>query len=161
MVTSRRGELSVQATAWQMAAKALRPLPNEHRPLSDEARVRLRYVDMIVRPEAREMVRTKAAVLRSLRATLDGQGYVEVETPTLQLTNGGAAARPFRTHLNAFDQEMLLRIALELDLKKAMIGGVDRVYEIGRTFRNEGSTPPTPPSSRCSRPIRPTATTTR
>jgi lysyl-tRNA synthetase class 2 len=77
-------------------------------------------------------------VLRSLRATLDGQGYVEVETPTLQLTNGGAAARPFRTHLNAFDQEMLLRIALELDLKKAMIGGVDRVYEIGRTFRNEG-----------------------
>ena len=84
------------------------------------------------------MVRTKAAVLRSLRATLDGQGYVEVETPILQLTNGGAAARPFRTHLNAFDQEMLLRIALELDLKKAMIGGVDRVYEIGRTFRNEG-----------------------
>jgi len=93
---------------------------------------------MIVRPEAREMVRTKAAVLRSLRSTLDGRGYVEVETPILQLTNGGAAARPFRTHLNAFDQEMLLRIALELDLKKAMIGGVDRVYEIGRTFRNEG-----------------------
>ena len=138
VVTSRRGELSVQATAWTMAAKALRPLPNEHSMLSDEARVRLRYVDMIVRPEARDMVRTKAAVLRSLRATLDGQGYVEVETPTLQLTNGGAAARPFRTHLNAFDQEMLLRIALELDLKKAMIGGVDRVYEIGRTFRNEG-----------------------
>ena len=84
------------------------------------------------------MVRTKAAVLRSLRATLDDQGFVEVETPILQLTNGGAAARPFRTHLNAFDQEMLLRIALELDLKRAMIGGVDRVYEIGRTFRNEG-----------------------
>jgi len=138
VVTSRRGELSVQATAWTMAAKALRPLPNEHSVLSDEARVRLRYVDLIVRPGARDMVRTKAAVLRSLRATLDGQGYVEVETPTLQLTNGGAAARPFRTHLNAFDQEMLLRIALELDLKKAMIGGVDRVYEIGRTFRNEG-----------------------
>ncbi|HET7357285.1 MAG TPA: lysine--tRNA ligase [Nocardioidaceae bacterium] len=138
VVTSRRGELSVQATSWTMAAKTLRPLPNEHRPLSDEARVRLRYVDMIVRPEAREMVRTKAAVLRSLRSTLDGRGYVEVETPILQLTNGGAAARPFRTHLNAFDQEMLLRIALELDLKKAMIGGVDRVYEIGRTFRNEG-----------------------
>ncbi|HEU5044188.1 MAG TPA: lysine--tRNA ligase [Nocardioidaceae bacterium] len=138
VVTSRRGELSVQATSWTMTAKTLRPLPNEHRPLSDEARVRLRYVDMIVRPEAREMVRTKAAVLRSLRSTLDGRGYVEVETPILQLTNGGAAARPFRTHLNAFDQDMLLRIALELDLKKAMIGGVDRVYEIGRTFRNEG-----------------------
>ncbi len=77
-------------------------------------------------------------MLRSLRSTLDGRGYVEVETPILQLTNGGAAARPFHTHLNAFDQPMLLRIALELDLKKAMIGGVDRVYEIGRTFRNEG-----------------------
>ncbi len=121
-----------------MAAKTLRPLPNEHNPLSEETRVRLRYVDLIVRPEAREMVRTKAAVLKSLRATLDAQDFVEVETPVLQLTNGGAAARPFRTHLNAFDQPMLLRIALELDLKRAMIGGVDQVYEIGRTFRNEG-----------------------
>jgi lysyl-tRNA synthetase class 2 len=138
VVTSRRGELSVQATGWQMAAKTLRPLPNEHKPLNEEARVRLRYVDLIVRPEAREMVRLKAAVLKSLRATLDGQGFIEVETPVLQRTNGGAAARPFRTHLNAFDQQMLLRIALELDLKRAMIGGVDRVYEIGRTFRNEG-----------------------
>ena len=138
VVTSRRGELSVQATSWSVAAKTLRPLPNEHRPLSDEARIRLRYVDMMVRPEPRAMVRTKAAVLKSLRSTLDERGFTEVETPILQLTNGGAAARPFRTHLNALDQEMLLRIALELDLKKAMIGGVDRVYEIGRTFRNEG-----------------------
>ncbi len=138
VITSRRGELSVQATEWSMAAKTLRPLPNEHKPLSEEARVRLRYVDMILRPEPREMVRTKAAVLKSLRSTLDERGFIEVETPILQLTNGGAAARPFRTHLNALDQEMLLRIALELDLKKAMIGGVDRVYEIGRTFRNEG-----------------------
>ena len=138
VVTSRRGELSVQVGSWQMAAKTLRPLPNEHSPLSEEARVRLRYVDMIVRPEARQLVRSKAAVLKSLRATLDQRGYVEVETPTLQLTNGGAAARPFRTHLNAFDQDMLLRIALELDLKRAMVGGVERVFEIGRTFRNEG-----------------------
>jgi lysyl-tRNA synthetase, class II len=138
VVTSRRGELSVQASDWSLAAKTLRPLPNEHRPLSDEARIRLRYVDMLVRPEPRMMVRTKAAVLRSLRGTLDERGFIEVETPILQLTNGGAAARPFRTHLNALDQEMLLRIALELDLKRAMIGGVDRVYEIGRTFRNEG-----------------------
>ncbi len=138
MVTSRRGELSVQATGWQMAAKTLRPLPNEHNPLSEEARVRMRYVDLIVRAEAREMVRTKAAVLKSLRATFDAHEFIEVETPVLQLTNGGAAARPFSTHLNAFDQEMKLRIALELDLKRAMIGGVDRVYEIGRTFRNEG-----------------------
>jgi lysyl-tRNA synthetase class 2 len=138
VVTSRRGELSVQASSWQMAAKTLRPLPNEHRPLSDEARIRLRYVDMMIRPEPRQMVRTKATVLRSLRDTLDRRGYLEVETPILQLTNGGAAARPFRTHLNALDQDMLLRIALELDLKRAMIGGVDKVYEIGRTFRNEG-----------------------
>jgi lysyl-tRNA synthetase class 2 len=138
VVTSRRGELSVQATSWTMVAKTLRPLPNEHRPLSEEARVRQRYVDMVVNPASRQMVRTKAAVLKSLRRTLDDRGYVEVETPILQLTNGGAAARPFRTHLNAFDQPMLLRIALELDLKKALIGGVDRVYEIGRTFRNEG-----------------------
>ena len=138
MITSRRGELSVAATDWALAAKTLRPLPNEHRPLSDEARIRLRYVDMMIRPEARDMVRTKAKVLRSLRETLDERGYTEVETPILQLTNGGAAARPFATHLNALDQDMLLRIALELDLKRAMIGGVDRVYEIGRTFRNEG-----------------------
>jgi lysyl-tRNA synthetase class 2 len=138
VITSRRGELSVQARSWQMAAKTLRPLPNEHRPLSEEARVRLRYVDMIVSPESRQMVRAKAAVLQALRRVLDERGFIEVETPVLQLTNGGAAARPFRTHLNAFDQDMLLRIALELDLKKAMVGGVERVYEIGRTFRNEG-----------------------
>jgi lysyl-tRNA synthetase class 2 len=138
VITSRRGELSIAATEWEIAAKTLRPLPNEHKPLSDEARIRLRYVDMMIRPEAREMVRTKATVLKSLRQTLDARGYVEVETPILQLTNGGAAARPFQTHLNALDQDMLLRIALELDLKRAMIGGVDRVYEIGRTFRNEG-----------------------
>ena len=138
VVMSRRGELSVQARSWQMAAKALRPLPNEHRPLSDEARVRLRYLDMVVRPEARAMVRAKATVLKSLRTTLDRRGFIEVETPVLQLTNGGAAARPFRTHLNAYDSDMLLRIALELDLKRALVGGVDRVYEIGKTFRNEG-----------------------
>jgi lysyl-tRNA synthetase class 2 len=138
VITSRRGELSIAATDWEIAAKTLRPLPNEHKPLSDEARIRLRYVDMMIRPEAREMVRTKATVLKSLRNTLDARGYIEVETPILQLTNGGAAARPFATHLNALDQDMLLRIALELDLKRAMIGGVDRVYEIGRTFRNEG-----------------------
>jgi lysyl-tRNA synthetase class 2 len=138
VVTSRRGELSVRATSWQMAAKTLRPLPNEHHPLSEEARVRQRYLDMVVRPEAREIVRVKAAVLKSFRSTLDARGFLEVDTPVLQLTNGGATARPFRTHLNAFNQEMLLRIALELDLKKAVAGGVERVYEISKTFRNEG-----------------------
>ncbi|MDQ4084184.1 MAG: lysine--tRNA ligase [Actinomycetota bacterium] len=138
IITSRRGELSVRADEWKMAAKTLRPLPVEHKPLSEEARVRLRYVDMVIRPEARDMVRTKAAVLKSLRTTLDARRYVEVETPVLQWTNGGAAARPFRTHLNAFDADMLLRIAIELHLKRAVVGGVERVYEIGRTFRNEG-----------------------
>ena len=138
IITSRRGELSVQATAWQLAAKTMRPLPNEHNPLSDEARSRMRYVDLIVRPEARENVRVKAKVLQSLRATLDGRDFIEVETPVLQHTNGGAAARPFATHTNAFDEDMLLRIAIELHLKRALVGGVDRVYEIGKTFRNEG-----------------------
>ncbi len=138
VITSRRGELSVQGVTWQMVAKTLRPLPNEHKPLSEEARVRLRYVDMIVRDHPRSMVRTKAAVLKSLRATLDSREFVEVETPVLQLTNGGATARPFETQLNVFDQRMVLRIALELDLKKALVGGVENVYEIGRTFRNEG-----------------------
>jgi lysyl-tRNA synthetase, class II len=138
VVTSRRGELSVRVTAWQFAAKALRPLPVEHRPLSDEAKIRMRYVDMIQHERPRQMVRAKATVLKSFRSTLDRLGYVEVETPVLQLTNGGAAARPFRTHLEAFDQEMLLRIALELDLKRAVAGGVDQAYEIGKTFRNEG-----------------------
>lgn len=138
VITSRRGELSVQAQSWQLAAKAVRPLPNEHNPLSDEARSRMRYVDLIVRPEARAVVRAKAKILQSLRATLDGRDFIEVETPVLQHTNGGAAARPFTTHTNAFDEEMLLRIALELDLKRALVGGVDRVYEIGKTFRNEG-----------------------
>lgn len=138
VITSRRGELSVQATSWAIAAKTLRPLPNEHKPLSDEARSRLRYVDLIVRPEARENVRVKAKVLQSLRRTLDERGYVEVETPVLQHTNGGAAARPFHTHVNAFDESALLRIALELHLKRSLVGGIDRVYEIGKTFRNEG-----------------------
>ncbi|WP_375001943.1 lysine--tRNA ligase [Aeromicrobium sp. CTD01-1L150] len=138
VITSRRGELSVLASSWQLAAKTLRPLPNEHTPLSDEARARMRYVDLIVRPEARENVRVKAKVLQSMRRTLDERDYVEVETPVLQHTNGGAAARPFATHVNAFDEDALLRIALELHLKRALVGGIDRVYEIGKTFRNEG-----------------------
>ncbi|WP_313408434.1 lysine--tRNA ligase [Aeromicrobium sp.] len=138
VITSRRGELSVMATRWQIAAKTLRPLPVEHKPLSDESRTRMRYLDLIVREEARQNVRVKAAVLKSLRATLDRHGYIEVETPVLQHTNGGAAARPFHTHLNAFDEPVLLRIALELHLKRALVGGIDKVYEIGKTFRNEG-----------------------
>ena len=138
VISSRRGELSVMATSWEMASKALRPLPVLHKELSEESRVRQRYADLVVRQEARDMVRTKAAALKAVRDVLDDQGYVEVETPVLQLIHGGAAARPFRTHMNAFDHEMVLRIALELNLKKAVVGGVDRVYEMGRIFRNEG-----------------------
>lgn len=138
VIRSRRGELSVMATSWTMASKALRPLPVLHKELSEEARVRQRYADLVVRQEARDMVRTKATVLRSVRATLDGDGFVEVETPVLQLVHGGAAARPFGTHMNAFSQDMSLRIALELNLKKAVVGGIDKVYEMGRIFRNEG-----------------------
>ena len=138
VISSRRGELSVMASRWAMASKALRPLPVLHKELSEESRVRQRYADLIVRQEARDMVRTRAAVLRSIRSSLDEAGFVEVETPILQMVHGGAAARPFGTHLNAFDQPMTLRIALELFLKRAVVGGVDRVYELGRIFRNEG-----------------------
>ncbi len=138
VIRSRRGELSVMATEWSMASKALRPLPVLHKELSEEARVRQRYADLVVRQEARDMVRLRAAIVRSIRETLHAQDYIEIETPILQLIHGGAAARPFETHMNAFDQDMSLRIALELPLKKAVVGGVDRVYEMGRLFRNEG-----------------------
>ena len=139
VISSKRGELSVLADSWTMVAKALRPLPDKHRGLQDpEARVRLRYVDLAVNAESRDMVRARATVLRSVRATLDRHGFLEVETPLLQPLHGGAAARPFTTHLNAFDQQMYLRIAIELYLKRLVVGGLDRVYEIGRNFRNEG-----------------------
>ncbi|HEX8305118.1 MAG TPA: lysine--tRNA ligase [Jatrophihabitans sp.] len=138
VISSRRGELSVLADAWRMTAKALRPLPVAHKPMSEETRVRQRYVDLIVRPDARRMVLMRAEVLASIRSTLNRHGFVEVETPILQSIHGGAAARPFQTHLNAFDQPMSLRIALELYLKRVLVGGIDRVFEIGKTFRNEG-----------------------
>ncbi len=138
VVSSRRGELSVMASSWQMASKALRPLPVLHHDLSEEQRVRQRYVDLVVRDEARQMVLDRAAVTRAVRRVLEDEGYVEVETPVLQTIHGGAAARPFRTHLNAFDLPMTMRIALELHLKRAVVGGIERVYEIGRIFRNEG-----------------------
>lgn len=138
VISSKRGELSVLADDYRIAAKALRPLPVAHKPLSDETRVRQRYVDLIVRPDARQMVYTRAAVLGSIRDTFAQRGYLEVETPVLQPVHGGAAARPFHTHLNAFDQDMSLRIATELYLKRCIVGGLDRVFEIGQVFRNEG-----------------------
>lgn len=139
VISSRRGELSVLADRWVMLAKALRPLPDKHKGLTDpEARVRMRYVDLAVNADSRQMVRNRAIVLRSVRDTLHRHDFVEVETPLLQPLHGGAAARPFTTHLNAFDQTMYLRIAIELYLKRLTVGGLDRVYEIGRNFRNEG-----------------------
>ena len=138
VITSKRGELSIMADSWTMASKALRPLPVLHAELSDETRVRQRYADLIVRQEAAEMVHTRARVIRAVRDALEDQGYIEVETPILQLVHGGAQARPFETHLNAFDQTMTLRIATELFLKRAVVGGIDKIFEIGRVFRNEG-----------------------
>jgi lysyl-tRNA synthetase class 2 len=138
VITSRRGELSVLADGWAMTAKALRPLPVAHRPLSEEARVRQRYVDLIMRPQARQTVRTRAAVVRTLRESLHRRGFLEVETPMLQLLHGGAAARPFVTQSNALGADLYLRIAPELFLKRAVVGGIDRVFEINRNFRNEG-----------------------
>src|SRR6266540_51756 len=138
VITSKRGELSVLADHWSMAAKALRPLPVAHKPMSEEARVRQRYADLIVRPQARETVRTRAAVVRSLRTTLDDAGFLEVETPMLQLLHGGATARPFVTHSNALDIDLYLRIAPELYLKRCVVGGIEKVFEINRNFRNEG-----------------------
>lgn len=138
VIASRRGELSVMARSFTMASKALRPLPVLHADLNEETRVRQRYADLIVRDSAREMVYTRAAITRAIRDSLHSRDYVEVETPVLQLIHGGAQARPFETHLNAFDQPMTLRIATELYLKRAVVGGIDRVYEIGRVFRNEG-----------------------
>jgi lysyl-tRNA synthetase, class II len=138
VITSRRGELSVLADSWAMSAKALRPLPVAHKPLSEETRVRQRYVDLIVRPQARDIVRTRATVVRSLRESLFRRNYLEVETPMLQLLHGGATARPFVTHSNALDIDLYLRIAPELFLKRAVVGGIERVFEINRNFRNEG-----------------------
>ncbi len=138
VVTSRRGELSVLVDRWQLTAKALRPLPVAHKPMSEEARVRQRYVDLILRPEAGRMVQMRYAVVRSLRDSLHRRGFLEVETPMLQPVHGGAAARPFVTHINALDMDLFLRIAPELYLKRAVVGGIEKVFEINRNFRNEG-----------------------
>ncbi|GLZ75555.1 lysine--tRNA ligase [Actinorhabdospora filicis] len=139
IITTRRGELSVHVTEWTLTAKCLRPLPDKHKGLSDpEAKVRQRHLDLIVDAEAREVLRARAAVLHSLRTTLHDRAFLEVETPILQRVHGGANARPFVTHINAYDMRLYLRIAPELYLKRLCVGGVERVFELGRTFRNEG-----------------------
>ncbi|WP_292980794.1 lysine--tRNA ligase [Mycobacterium sp.] len=139
VISSRRGELSVLGDSWQMASKALRPLPVAHKEMSEESRVRQRYVDLIVRPEARTVARQRIAVMRALRNALEQRGFLEVETPILQTLAGGAAARPFVTHSNALDIDLYLRIAPELFLKRCVVGGFDRVFEVNRVFRNEGA----------------------
>jgi lysyl-tRNA synthetase class 2 len=139
VITSKRGELSILANEFMLAAKALRPLPVEHKELNEETRVRQRYVDLIVRPQAREMARIRPQVMNSLRKTFASQDFLEVETPMLQVMHGGAAARPFKTHSNAYDIPLFLRIAPELFLKRCVVGGIERVFEINRNFRNEGA----------------------
>ncbi len=139
VVASRTGELSVMVETWNVTSKALRPLPNQHSELNEETRVRQRYLDLIVRETARNTVRNRAKVMASLRHTLTQDNFLEIETPMLQTLHGGAAARPFSTHSNAFDTELFLRIAPELFLKRAVVGGIDKVFEINRNFRNEGA----------------------
>lgn len=139
VITSKRGELSILVASWKMAAKTIRPLPNLHNELSEEFRVRHRYIDLIVRDRAREVVKIRSQVMQSMRKTFTQDNYLEVETPMLQSMHGGASARPFKTHMNAFDMELFLRIAPELFLKRAVVGGIERVFEINRNFRNEGA----------------------
>ena len=139
VITSKRGELSILANTFALAAKALRPLPVEHKPLSEESRVRMRYVDLIVRPEARSNARLRPAVMQSLRSTFSNRSFIEVETPMLQVMHGGAAARPFKTFSNAYEMDLFLRIAPELYLKRCVVGGLEKVFEINRNFRNEGA----------------------
>ncbi|MEU5693457.1 lysine--tRNA ligase [Actinosynnema sp. NPDC020468] len=138
VITSRRGELSVMADSWRLTAKSLRPLPVAHKELAEETRIRQRYVDLVLREQARNTVRNRAAVVRSLRDSFHERGFVEVETPMLQSLQGGASARPFVTHSNALDIDLFLRIAPELYLKRCVVGGIEKVFEINRNFRNEG-----------------------
>ncbi|CAM2961842.1 bifunctional lysylphosphatidylglycerol synthetase/lysine--tRNA ligase LysX [Prescottella defluvii] len=136
---SRKGELSLLATAWRMNGKCLHPLPDKWKGLTDaETRVRQRYVDLAINPESRRLLAARTAIVKSLRDTLSGRDYLEVETPILQRIHGGANAAPFVTHINAYDLDLYLRIAPELFLKRLCVAGMEKVFEIGRVFRNEG-----------------------
>jgi len=140
VITSRSGELSVMASSWTLTAKSLRPLPEKHAGLTDpETRVRQRYLDLLVNPESRRIAEMRSAVVRSVREALGARGYIEVETPVLTALHGGANARPFITHYNTYNVDVYLRIALELYLKRLVVGGIEKVFEIGRNFRNEGA----------------------
>jgi len=136
---TRRGELSLAATGWTLLAKSLRPPPDKFHGLADtELRYRQRELDLIANPETRELFRKRGRTIAATREYLDSEGFVEVETPVLQPLYGGALARPFTTHHNALDRDLYLRIATELYLKRCVVGGIERVYELGKDFRNEG-----------------------
>ncbi|WP_250031326.1 bifunctional lysylphosphatidylglycerol synthetase/lysine--tRNA ligase LysX [Paractinoplanes maris] len=140
VMTTRKGELTVAASLLRITSKSLRPLPDKHSGLTDaESRIRFRYVDLIVRPDARDIAHQRSTVVRSVRESLHRRGFIEVETPVLQQVHGGANARPFETHINAYDLDMYLRIATELHLKRLLVGGLEKVFEVGRQFRNEGA----------------------
>lgn len=138
VISSRRGELSVMAKSWHMASKSLNPLPVAFADMNEEQRVRRRYTDLIMREDARTNAMTRIKVIAAVRKYLTGLDFVEIETPMLQTLHGGAAARPFVTRSNALDIDLYLRIAPELFLKRAVVGGIERVFEINRNFRNEG-----------------------
>jgi lysyl-tRNA synthetase class 2 len=142
VLRSRHGELTLRVDSFQVLAKALRPPPDKHHGLSDvETRYRRRELDLIASDDARRLFMDRARIISAIRAYLDGQGFVEVETPVLQPLYGGALARPFTTHHNALDRDLYLRIATELYLKRLIVGGLERVYELGKDFRNEGLSP--------------------
>ena len=140
LVRSRSGEPSVLVEDWTMAAKCLRPLPGVLRGVTNpETRVRQRYLDIMVNPDSMRLLQSRSTVVRTLRDSLWARGFTEVETPMLQAVHGGAAARPFRTHINAYDTDLYLRIAPELYLKQLCVGGMDKIFELNRNFRNEGA----------------------
>ncbi|HEY0690315.1 MAG TPA: bifunctional lysylphosphatidylglycerol synthetase/lysine--tRNA ligase LysX, partial [Kribbella sp.] len=140
VVTSRRGELSVSASEWVMAAKCLRPLPDKRKGFTDpEARVRQRHLDLVMNPDSLQMMRHRSTAVRAIRDGFESRGFIEVETPMLQGVHGGANARPFVTHINAYDIDLFLRIAPELFLKRLSVGGLGKVFELNRNFRTEGA----------------------